>query len=604
MKKWLIISSVIFVAIVVVFVARPDSSDFEFTSVSVTRGDLPQTVEETGSVEAGQILTYGWEVAGRVQRVHQKVGDTVSQGEVIAELRNARQAATLRERQAAVAEALARLELELAGPSDEDISESEAKVDAQRAKVDQARADLARTRVDVDRANDDAAKDVLDAELDAQRIDSAYVSQLVEDAYDDLRSSIDLTLSKLVRALLEADEILGVDNLLVNNDFEDDLADTNPYYFGEAKRVYKIASNGLVAAQQGAGALTLGSPGEGIDDVADMAIQVVADVQQALSLVQSVLSATTATVNITQSDLETFKNDISTQQTTVDVQEASLLDDQQAVGTAKNALQSAEIAYDTAVRNERNIRLKGEADITLAEAKFTEAQALFDQAAAGHQSLIVPPRNVDIASLRADVARAAAARDGAFEEFNQTRLIALGEGVITSLDVEVGETVSAQQNVLTIISSGLMIDVDISESDIAKVSRGDAVTITLDAFGDDVLFDGTVVTIEPAETEVSGVIYYNTDISLVTSTTHTPRSGMTANVTIHTDMRENVLMAPQRAVLFHADGSKFVRVVTNADAKQFEERPVTTGLVGDDGIVEIVSGLEQGEEIITFLQED
>ena len=37
---------------------------------------------------------------------------------------------------------------------------------------------------------------------------------------------------------------------------------------------------------------------------------------------------------------------------------------------------------------------------------------------------------------------------------------------------------------------------------------------------------------------------------------------------------------------------------------EFEEREVTTGLEGNDGLVEILSGLQKGEEVITFLKEE
>jgi multidrug efflux pump subunit AcrA (membrane-fusion protein) len=59
---------------------------------------------------------------------------------------------------------------------------------------------------------------------------------------------------------------------------------------------------------------------------------------------------------------------------------------------------------------------------------------------------------------------------------------------------------------------------------------------------------------------------------------------------------------PIRAVITK-DGRKFVRLVTDAKTKAFMEKEVTTGFEGDGGLVQVTSGLEAGQEIITFSEE-
>ncbi|MBT4542151.1 MAG: hypothetical protein HOC34_04305, partial [Candidatus Magasanikbacteria bacterium] len=160
----------------------------------------------------------------------------------------------------------------------------------------------------------------------------------------------------------------------------------------------------------------------------------------------------------------------------------------------------------------------------------------------------------------------------------------------------------ANQEVITLISSQLTIEVDVSESDIAKVSIGDNVNITLDAFGDDTIFNGSVVSVEPGETEISGVIYYKTDIVLEEITEVDVRSGMTANIDIITNMKEQALTVPQRAII-KKDGKQIVRILTNEKTGEFFEREVVSGIRGDAGQTEIISGIEEGEKIITFIKE-
>jgi len=75
---------------------------------------------------------------------------------------------------------------------------------------------------------------------------------------------------------------------------------------------------------------------------------------------------------------------------------------------------------------------------------------------------------------------------------------------------------------------------------------------------------------------------------------------MTANVTIITDFKENVLILPQRAVL-ERNGKKFVRVPEDSTFKEIE---VQTGLRGSGGEIEIISGLKEGDKVITFIKSD
>ena len=175
--------------------------------------------------------------------------------------------------------------------------------------------------------------------------------------------------------------------------------------------------------------------------------------------------------------------------------------------------------------------------------------------------------------------------------------------MLARLNMEVGENITAQVQVAKIVSSALSVDVDISESDVAKVSVSDEVFVTLDAFGDDRVLQGTVVSVEPSETEVSGVIYYTTHIAFSNAQVMDDvRPGMTANINIITETKKDVLVIPQRAVL-EQEGKKIVRVVKEVAAGVFEEREVTTGLRGDEGKIEIISGLSEGENIVTFLKE-
>ena len=124
--------------------------------------------------------------------------------------------------------------------------------------------------------------------------------------------------------------------------------------------------------------------------------------------------------------------------------------------------------------------------------------------------------------------------------------------------------------------------------------------ITLDAYGDDLKFAGEVAFIEPAETVIQDVIYYKVKVSFLPGDTDI-KSGMTANAVITTARLDNVLLIPGRAIIERNGSGKFVRIL--ADNQAFE-KAVTVGLRGDEGLVEIKSGLAEGEQVITFTKEN
>lgn len=169
------------------------------------------------------------------------------------------------------------------------------------------------------------------------------------------------------------------------------------------------------------------------------------------------------------------------------------------------------------------------------------------------------------------------------------------DGIVSRVDAKVGETVSSGMPIVTVISTDKFeIEADVPEADMAKIHVGAETDVTLDAYGD-VLFKARVISIEPAETIVDGVSTYKTTLQFLENDSRI-RSGMTADVIIYGDKKEDVIAIPQRAVITR-DGSKYVRVIVG---EEVIEKIVETGFRGSDGSVEITSGLEVGEKVVVF----
>lgn len=185
-------------------------------------------------------------------------------------------------------------------------------------------------------------------------------------------------------------------------------------------------------------------------------------------------------------------------------------------------------------------------------------------------------------------------------ELSKKSIISPFQGTVTKIVPEIGEFVSPGQIVVSVISDNLFkVEVNVPEADIAKVAVGNKANITLDSYGQYVIFPATVVSIDPAETIIEGVSTYKVTLSF-DNLDERIRSGMTSNIDILTHEIDNVLTVPTRAVI-DDNGKKTVRVV-NADGKTFVSVPVVVGLKGSDGVSEIVSGIIEGQKVVTYIK--
>ena len=120
------------------------------------------------------------------------------------------------------------------------------------------------------------------------------------------------------------------------------------------------------------------------------------------------------------------------------------------------------------------------------------------------------------------------------------------------------------------------------------------ITLVLDAFpGEE--FAGTLATINSRETEIDGVPVYEAFVELVKD--ERVKTGMSATGTIILNEKNNVLVVP--AYMVEREGAKSFAEVLLSDGS-IERREVTLGLNGSDNMTEIISGLTEGETIVSL----
>ena len=171
-------------------------------------------------------------------------------------------------------------------------------------------------------------------------------------------------------------------------------------------------------------------------------------------------------------------------------------------------------------------------------------------------------------------------------------------GVVTNIDAKLGEIAPVGKNVISIISYGdYEVESFVPEADIAKVKIGNLASTTLDAYGSGVNFETEVIKIDPAATVIDGVPTYKVTLRF-TGQDDRILSGMTANLDILTDQKNNILILPNRLIVTKDDG-KYVSIINPNDPSEVLSKKIVTGLRGSDGNVEIVSGLNEGDEVVT-----
>ena len=186
------------------------------------------------------------------------------------------------------------------------------------------------------------------------------------------------------------------------------------------------------------------------------------------------------------------------------------------------------------------------------------------------------------------------------------------DGVVLSKAVEEGQTVAASFNTPELFTiaqdlTDMRVIADIDEADIGGVKEGQRVSFTVDAFPDD-KFEGAVTQVRQQATTSSNVVTYEVVISAPNNDLKL-KPGLTANVTIFTLEKNNVLAVPAKALRFQPNEALLQKGESIEDCQGehklwtkegnvFKAHKVETGTT--NGILtEITSGIAAGTEVLT-----
>lgn len=268
---------------------------------------------------------------------------------------------------------------------------------------------------------------------------------------------------------------------------------------------------------------------------------------------------------------------------------ASLKSGRGNLAKAKNMVNQRKLELDRMTTLLRQ-QFVSQADLDLAATNFRDAKA-----------------QVEVAQAQVDQAVATLA--SAELDLGYTMIYSPVNGIVVSRNVDVGQTVAAsfQTPTLFVIAQNLtqmQVDTNVSESDIGGVAEGKPANFRVDAYPKQ-FFEGAVTQVRNAPISIQNVVTYDVVIT-VDNRELKLKPGMTANVTIVTDKKDNPLRVPNGALRFRMPAVTVDRKVTQVwvmdQGKQVRQTAVTTG-IADSLFTEVTEGtLKEGDTVILGIE--
>jgi len=300
-----------------------------------------------------------------------------------------------------------------------------------------------------------------------------------------------------------------------------------------------------------------------------------------------------------------------------------------------------------------------EADLEKAQAKMEYEKATMERYESLYKKELLAKSDYDLIvynykTSQSEVKSAKANLDKAQRNLGYASIYSPIDGIVLNRAVEEGQTVAASMSTpelytITNDLTTMQVEADIDEADIGQLAVGQRVEFSVDAFSE-MTFEGKVSEIRLQPTETSNVVTY-TAIITVHNPEHKLKPGMTASITAYVEEVSDVLVVAAKAFRFTPDSemlSNYMKSLPeemqmaqrpprgerpdgatggNADGQKKGSRPEGQGppemsetakivwvkegeiirpvpveIGVDDGTnVEIVSGLEEGDEVITAM---
>ena len=260
-------------------------------------------------------------------------------------------------------------------------------------------------------------------------------------------------------------------------------------------------------------------------------------------------------------------------------------------------LKSSKSEFEYQDKNFKRLRQLHEKNL-ISETEYEEALYLYEKAQQAYEkaqaTLVKAQSNLEYATIYSPI-----------------------DGVVLSREVEEGQTVAASFETPTMFTIAndlrkMQVIANVDEADIGQVLEGQRVTFTVDAFPDDT-FEGDVTQVRLNPTTESNVVTYEVVIDAPNPELKL-KPGLTANITVYTMEKNDILLAPLKAFRFTPEtdpanpqtpqvpqAGRGEKVVWLQTAEGIVPKVIKVGV--SDGIyTEVKEGIQEGSRLIVGVQ--
>ena len=296
-----------------------------------------------------------------------------------------------------------------------------------------------------------------------------------------------------------------------------------------------------------------------------------------------------------------FKDRVAQAQAQLDQSKATLAQNLAKIGMRSgqrfvpenvSEVRAAKAALDLADKNlHRYEKLVETGDVS--RAIYDQQKSQRDQAAEQYQALIHQAQQnyAAIANSQGAVDAAQTNLSLAKRNLTYTNVTAPMAGYVSDRPADVGEYISPQQKVATIVNlNPLRVRIDVPEQAIPQIRVGESVSVSVAAYPDR-SFSGHVARVSPSLNSTSRTLTVEADVQNPNAEL---KPGQFATVRVLLPQSEAAVLVPQRA-LRTISGSTYVYVLNHGFAQQ---RLVQTGQTEGD-LIEIKSGVTADEVVAT-----
>ena len=510
----------------------------------VSRGTLTATVAAAGNIQSAAQVYLNFSSGGIIKEVLVKEGDRVKAGAPLLRLQSDDLELSVAAQEANVRNAKLKLEQTKAGAKDTDVISAQARLDAANAALAKLKAGPTQ-------------QDLADAQ---SRLVSAQ-AQLAKTRQGSATSA-DLAAAQASLASAQA----NLDKV---------KAGATPQSIADAQLKVEQAKNSLWSSQSNRDAVCGRAKNPDEDTSCNSARAQVNQQEGNVQLAQNALN--TLLAGPTASDVASAEQ--SVKQAQANLQKLTTVNPND-VTVSQQSVNQAQTALDKLRQGPT------EAELAQAEANVTQAKAALDALNAGPDSLALQVAQTSVDQAEVSLKQAQL-------KLRQATVFAPFDGVITQVTVVPGQNVAGSGNPIQIADlNNLQVVTNVSELDRARLKVGQEVQLTLEALAG-VNLRGEVVSISPAGVTQQGVVNFPMTVRLI-NPDPSVAPGMTANMNVVIEQKQDVLLVPNRAVRTQGR-TRTVNVLFEG-----QQIPVTVQTGMTDGVNTEVSGagLKEGDQVV------